>query len=226
MSGEAFAPKPGEPFILRKGLVVSKALGLRANDLETLLRGIRTVDPLSIYYHVHHPYFSRVSVRPEYPSAFAIWTAKQLGQPILAERLSGIDLHEVRGDLEELRRAFATRIDEYLRAAPPGAALVQSPPDRAFDFCTMQFVVIRAAPPAATAPELAAALRRAGSMVVFYHTYDALVRLGRPTNDFAEWTRAALGREDLAAALGRLDPYVHSVDELRSRVIAILEGGV
>lgn len=225
MGDERFEPRAGEPFVLRKGLFVSTALGLRATDLESLLRCIQVVDPFSIYYHVHHPYFSRVSVRPAYPSAFAIWAAKMLGQPILAERLSGINLHEVRGNLEELRHAFVARISEHLQEQGPAVGRIQSPPGRAFDFCTMQLVVLQAAPPVSTLGELIEAVRKVGSMGVFFHTYDALVRLGRPTNDFAEWVRRSLGVEDLGNALGRVDPYVHSVDGVREQILSILQKG-
>ncbi|OGC37727.1 hypothetical protein A2526_06585 [candidate division WOR-1 bacterium RIFOXYD2_FULL_36_8] len=54
---------------------------------------------------------------------------------------------------------------------------------------------------------------------LYYHFFDARLRLGHKTNDFSNWIRGSFGDEILAQKIERLDPYFMTMDELKSRII-------
>ena len=46
--------------------------------------------------------------------------------------------------------------------------------------------------------------------------------IGRPTNDFAMWLAEQLGLKDLAEQVSHLDPYAHSLETVRSNLVALI----
>ena len=55
---------------------------------------------------------------------------------------------------------------------------------------------------------------------LYFHFFEARLRLGRRTNDFSRWL-ADQGRPDLAAAIDALNPYVRTLDELRQDIVQL-----
>jgi len=60
---------------------------------------------------------------------------------------------------------------------------------------------------------------------IYYHVFEARLRLERPTNDFSMWMEDALGCQDLADEIARLDPYTYTMEELRKRIVSIIRSG-
>jgi len=58
------------------------------------------------------------------------------------------------------------------------------------------------------------------SLSLFFHFFEARLRLERPTNDFSQWLMA---REEhkLAQAIDRLDPYSMTMNELKEQIISL-----
>lgn len=63
-------------------------------------------------------------------------------------------------------------------------------------------------------------LPRVTLVSLYYHFFEARLRLERPTNDFSMWL-AAKGATDLAEAVERVDPYAASLDELKGDIVSI-----
>jgi hypothetical protein len=59
---------------------------------------------------------------------------------------------------------------------------------------------------------------------LYFHFFEARLRLDRKTNDFSYWLEQQ-GARDLAGAIDRLDPYIMTLDELRSRIVDIGTAG-
>jgi hypothetical protein len=100
-----------EPFQFMTETGVVRWTGYIADDLPTLLRGLRRVDGSSIYYHVHHAVFRRPKYTwAEYTNDFVHWTFWALGQKGLAEKLSSVaplkcgDVDQCRQELLQLIR--------------------------------------------------------------------------------------------------------------------------
>ena len=57
---------------------------------------------------------------------------------------------------------------------------------------------------------------------LYYHIYESRLRLEQPTNDFSKWLET-LGEKELAGQITRLDPYTHTMEGLRSRLIQLIQ---
>ncbi len=57
---------------------------------------------------------------------------------------------------------------------------------------------------------------------IYYHVFDARLRLQRTENDFSRWFRD-LGKKRLAEEVERLDPYTHTLEGLRKRIVSLVE---
>jgi hypothetical protein len=57
---------------------------------------------------------------------------------------------------------------------------------------------------------------------IAYHMFDARLRLEQGDNDFSKWFDDVLGEHKLAEAFRRVDPYTHTADGLRRRLLGLV----
>ena len=55
---------------------------------------------------------------------------------------------------------------------------------------------------------------------LYYHVFDAKLRLERGDNDFSAWFES-LGLTDLAREMQSLDPYTYTLEGLRKRIMVL-----
>ena len=56
---------------------------------------------------------------------------------------------------------------------------------------------------------------------LYFHIFEARMRLKNTDNDFSRWLRG-LGKERFAAEISRLDPYTYTLEGLREEIISII----
>jgi hypothetical protein len=91
-----------------------------------------------------------------------------------------------------------------------------------FFFLKSVHVVMPTRYTASTLLEFAQALECVSVHSLYFHIFDARLRLGRPTNDFAIWLAEQLGLRELASSVSQLDPYAHTLDALRSLLLSLV----
>ena len=69
-------------------------------------------------------------------------------------------------------------------------------------------------------PDFFAKLPLITNASLYFHFFEARLRLGRQTSDFSRWL-ADRGRNDLAAAIDGLNPYIRTLDELKQDIIRV-----
>jgi hypothetical protein len=74
---------------------------------------------------------------------------------------------------------------------------------------------------AGTLGEFAEHLKRVSVASLYYHVFDAHLRLENGENDFSLWFRA-LSMPSLADEVIRLDPYTYTLEGLRKRLLVIV----
>lgn len=217
------APPPAgvKPFRFYTSLVLQESTGLRAATLPTLLKLLRTVPDSSIYYHTHYFLLQHHYLTPEPTNDFAYWVAEVLGDARLGELLASIDTME-HSTLQSLRGALAGTIERYLQEAPT-ARFRFVPTWQEFFFLKSRHVIMPTPYTASTLPGFTQVLRHISIHALYFHVFDARLRLGRPTNDFAIWLGDHLGLKTLAENVARLDPYAHNLETLRSILLSLLE---
>lgn len=205
-----------EPFQFYTERRLIALTGVKAANLAQLLTGLREVSGSSIFYHTHHQYLAQHFEKPRFYNDFAMWAWQALQEERLAEELAAIDLLMFT-TIRKLREAIAEIIERRLGEA---GGLRDCREGNEFHFCKSKSFILPTGVLAHDVPELFARLQQATNASVYFHFFEARLRLGEPTNDFSRWLRGR-GENELAAAVERLDPYVRTLDELKQDIASL-----
>jgi len=58
---------------------------------------------------------------------------------------------------------------------------------------------------------------------IYYHIFEARLRLGKKQDDFSRWVEEQLNLPDLAAKIAKLDFYMTSLETIRHRLIKLCD---
>lgn len=209
-----------KPFVFSTQLSLRELTGLRARTLDELVEHLRTVPGSCIYYHTHHFLQRHQYLSPEPPNDFAYWVAEALGEDRISEQLSAIDtLHYT--SIRALREKFIETL-ERAREKRPESFKKPAPEDEQFYFMKSVSVVFPASYSASTLAEFLEALGKVSISSLYFHIFAARLRLDKPTNDFSLWLENEMGEKELAAEVSRLDPYTHTMEGLRTRIMSLV----
>ena len=215
-------PEPSntrEPFEFQSRLNLTLLTGVRARDLAELAEHLRTAPGAVIYHHTHHFLVQHQFLSPEPPNDFAYWVSNILLEERLGEELAAIDLLEFHR-LGDLRDALVGVIANHMERASEVRA---APPGMEFYFMRSVSFVLPTGLRVHDLREFYAALERVSPSAIAYHMFDARLRLERGDNDFSYWLENTLKETSVAAALRTLDPYTHTEEGLRRRMLAAIE---
>ena len=205
-------------FQFRTKLDQTILLGVKARDASALLDGIRTVPNSSIYYHTHHFLQQHHYLSPEPPNDFAYWITEVLNDDVLGEKLSSIDIVQFHS-ISELRN----RLEEILASHLKGIEdLSTCPRGEEFHFMASRTFALQTAYVAHDLSEFSTILQRISINSIYFHIFDATLRLEQNENDFSLWFKS-LGKPELAEEVLRLDPYTHTLEGLRKTILGMVK---
>lgn len=213
-----------EPFRFFTRLNISELTGLSADTIGGLVERIKTVPGSSIYHHTHRFLQQHQYLSPEPPNDFSYWVTSELGEDELGELLSSIDTVRFTC-IRDLRNAIVGVIEAYLKRNP-AAAKKTANPDSRFHFIKSVSFVIPTDYVAHDLAEFREHLRKITIDSVYFHVFEARLRLEKGTNDFSAWMENSLDDKRLADELSRLDPYSFTMEELRERIGRIIENRI
>jgi len=213
--------KAKEPFRFCTRLHLSELTGLRAATLSQLLTIIKEVSGSCIYHHTHRFLQQHQYLSPEPPNDFAYWVSDILGEDELGEKLASIDTMQY-PTIRSLRDKIAQTIEEYLNDSP-FAKLRFAREGEEFHFMKSVSFVIPTNYVAHDLKEFKDILGNVTIDSIYFHIFEARLRLERKTNDFSYWIDNSLGDKKLADNISSLDPYTRTLDDLRKTVIQIIE---
>lgn len=206
------------PFQFSTRLTLRESTGLRAVSLGQLLKHLKTVPGAVIFHHTHHYLQQHQSLTPEPPNDFAYWVTEVLGDKVLGEQLASVDTIQF-ASLRALRERLIETIDQHLRGRPR-LRFQAVPPDEALYLLKAISIVVPTPYRATTLEAFAGALQAVTINSLYFHIFEARLRLERG-NDFAKWFES-LGEPALARAVMALDPYTHTMEELRRTILALI----
>jgi len=192
-------------------------LGIKATTLTDLLAGIKSVPDSSIYFHTHKFLLQHQFISPEPPNDFAFWVTNALNENILGERIASMELIRVK-NVAELRKQLVDLIEGSLIGH---TRVVDSPPGEEFHFMSSQTFVLESPYAACSLKEFCVCLNNVSTSSLFYHIFDARLRMNREENDFSEWFRR-IGNQSLADAVRQIDPYAQSLESLRKNILNLM----
>ena len=193
-------------------------LGVRANTIEELLAGVKSVPDSSIYFHTHRFLNQHQYLSPEPPNDFAYWVSNILADDVLGERLWSVDIVRFHS-IHELRQKLIAILGAHLASAE---RKIECAAGEEFHFMASRTFVLSTGYAARSLAEFAEILGKVSIHSIYFHVFDAKLRLRNDENDFSRWFRG-LGKTELAEASRRLDPYSHTLDGLRRELIALVK---
>ncbi len=209
-----------ETFRFYTSSILVEITGKKAHHLKEFVNILKEIDESSIFFHVHHALRDYSFAAGQYSNDFAHWVAEDVEEKSLAERLASINVRDFT-DLNSIRNKLVGIIEEHLAST---IEIRKAPPGREFYFLRSTEMISATHYEVTTLEEFTRALDRVGMRSIYFHFFDARLRLGRKTNDFSNWIQSSLGEEEKARKINNLDPYFMTMDQLKSRIIAICLG--
>ncbi len=213
--------KAKEPFRFYTRLHLSELTGLKAVNLSQLLGILKEVPGSSIYHHTHRFLQQHQYLSPEPPNDFAYWVSSVLAEDALAEELASIDTIQY-SNIRSLREKIIQTIEDYLKEHPM-AKLKFANEEEAFYFIKSISFVVPTKYVAHDLKEFISILERVTVDSIYFHIFEARLRLEKQTNDFSLWIETSLGDKPLADRIANIDPYTRTLEDLRRTLIRIIE---
>lgn len=213
--------RAAEPFRFYSRLHLTELTGLKAAGLVQLVRLLKSVPGGSIYYHTHRFLQQHQYLSPEPPNDFAYWVREILGEEELGERLASIDIIQF-STIRSLRERIIETIEGYLVEHPE--AKTRFPREGGeLHFKKAVSFILPTQHVSYDLREFVEILKRITIDSIYFHIFEAKLRLEKGTNDFSNWIENSIGNEPLAHSIARLDPYVFTLEDLRRTITDLIE---
>jgi hypothetical protein len=212
--------RAAEPFrfVDYEGLVV--ASGAEARNLREFLEIVGRASGDILHHHLFRAVLNHRYGAWDYTNDFSAWAATALGDPALAEKLSSLDPFR-RGTIEDAREAIVDIVEDHLDSL---STVPWARPGLAFHFASGMYFAMPSRREAWTVAELRAGIAQIPLSSLYYHFHEARLRGDDDEDDFSRWLEDALSRVELARRLRAIDFYLFSLEELRQRVVGLLDG--
>jgi len=194
---------------------IKELLGQKADNEAQLLEMIEDVHPDSIYYHMHSYFLRHVYLSGPFPNDFANWAAIELRDNVLGEKLANVSVSPEKS-LEDIRMDLVETIDKHLSEMRFVAPILRGSP---FHFMKSQIVEVPLGTEAQDLSEFIQALQDVHASALYYHIFEARIRVRKGRNDFSIWLDDVLGYAQLAEGIEGIDFYMFSLEGLRLKIL-------
>lgn len=207
------------PFKFYTRFTLPQLTGMYAQNLKELLNGIKNADDSIIYYHTHHYLIQHHYTIPSSPNDFAYWITERLGENLLGEEISSIDLWDF-NTMIDYKNEVIKKITAFT-AKNTNARHVGM--NERFNFMKAITFVMSTGKEAYTLSEFHDILKNITIFSVYYHFFESHFRLESHLNDFTMWIKSELKLPELAQKISNLDPYTLTMDNLKEYIIKYTE---
>lgn len=206
-----------EPFEFKQAVSILKSTGEKANCIDRLRDLISKVSDESIFHHMSQ-YFLKEHILG-YTNDFAQWAGESLEERALAERLSNVDPYAFKS-IAQTRKELMRVIDDYLSEFPEPRCVLSGDEFYFNEAITLIFPVgIKVK----NLADFLMALRQIDPGSIYFHFYEARIRLGKGIDDFSRWFKNSLNRKRLVKKIKTIDPFMHNIDGIRKHIIEMIE---
>jgi len=176
----------------------------------------------AIFQHTFQTLEEHHYVQEGFTNDFAQWSFSACNEVGLAERLASVDVREFTS-VKALREKINATVDDYLKKNPQARDRVAFEP---FYFCASDTVVVPTPFVARNLGEFADGLQRVSLHSIHFHFIEARVRLKLNSNDFSLWLEEEMDLGSLADRLNRIDIYTSTLQDVRRKILKIVESAV
>jgi hypothetical protein len=207
------------PFQFATAAYLVRVENQKANTLKNLMEGLEHTSDEAIFLHTFQCLGRYHFLTEGFSNDFAQWALASLNQPVLAERLGGVDVRDYTS-LPDLRNDLRQMVADFCLQNPRAAEQWAFEP-----FYFLRAVEVTRPLPwdARTLAGFRAGLERLSHSSFYYHFIASRLRLQLRTNDFSNWFTTALGLPDLARRADRIDIYTNTLDTAREELIEMVD---
>ena len=206
------------PFHFYTRLNLTELLGRKAKNISELLEGIKAVPGSSIYYHTHRFLQQHHFLSPEPPNDFAYWLTDILNLEKLGEAIASVNVIDFK-KLKDLRSAFIKILTDYLAQEK---RMIDCPEGEEFHFMSCMTAILPTPYVASNLTEFVEILGKISINSLYFHIFEAPMRLEKGENDFSAWL-GGIGEKELAQKISNLDPYTITLEGLRQKIIRMVK---
>jgi hypothetical protein len=211
-----------QPFQFVTASYLTRVEAFKVDTISGMYCGLNEAGDSTIFYHTFQTLGRHHFLTEGFSNDFAQWVLASCNQPVLAERLAGIDIRNYTNTQElrqDLRRIFGDFCKEKRTAAEQRAF-------EPFYFCSAVEVTLPLPWDARSLAGFRGGLERLSHASFYYHFIASRLRLGLRTNDFSHWFRTDLHLNHLADRTDRIDVYTNTLDTARRELIEIVDGEI
>jgi len=211
--------KPDKPFYFNTSEHLLRIGKERAATLAELLQALETCPEDSIFQHTFRTLQEHHFIRQGFSNDFAHWSLSACHEPVLAEKLASVDVHEFTA-IDGLRRRMIEIVAEFLQRHPGSHSRPASEP---FYFCASDIVVLPTAFAADSLRGFLDGLQHVGVHSIHHHFIEARLRLHLMSNDFSQWLEEEAGLPRIADSIERIDIYTNTMEGVRQLIARMIE---
>ncbi|MGD2278836.1 MAG: DUF5752 family protein [Candidatus Omnitrophota bacterium] len=198
---------------------LKELLAEKADNELQLLTLIEDVPTDSIYYHTHSYFLRHFYLAGQYPNDFANWAALQVRDRVLGEKL-GIVTPSGDKSIEDIRTELLDIIDNHLSSIKAVPSAVYGEP---FYFMKSKVMEIPMGISVDNLSDFVEAFKTIHASAIYNHIFEARLRLKKGKSDFSIWLDEVLGMDELAENIEKIDCYMYSLEDLRTKIINLCE---
>jgi small-conductance mechanosensitive channel len=208
-----------QPFHFHSHVHLAELTGLQAKNLFEMVSALRKIPEEGIYYHTNHFLEEHQYLIPELSNDFANWVRNSLGDDVLAERLANISIFEFK-DLAAFRERLVGIMEEYLSRNGMEREAIEG---REFHFLKSVSVILSTVYVAHDLREFIESLKKISPDSLYFHIFESRLWAGDRDNDFSAWLKHEMEEKELGGEISRIDPYIYTLEGLRSQLIQVIE---
>ncbi len=207
-------------FFTEQGIVYYSTF--KADNLKSLLTGLRGVPSSSIFFHLYHSLLRRHFTTTDYMNDFAQWVWGVLWHKTLGEKLASFDpleftrIRDARTKLIEILENYVGETEYFLRV----------PEEQAFYFRCVKSFIYPLGIQISTLHEFMQGIRMVSPNSLFYHLIESRLRLRVDSNDFSLWLAEEMDQPELAGEINNISPYEYNLEEIRNKIITLVQDAV
>jgi hypothetical protein len=130
-----------------------------------------------------------------------------------------VDPFEFR-ELEAFRGELISIIDDHLSKMPIVPRVIFGQP---FHFNTSRILQVPTSMEVRTLQEFRSALSEVEVSAIYFHVFESRHRLKQEESDFSAWIEHSLGMPELAQQLRAINPYLGSLERVRSALLTVCD---
>ena len=195
--------------------------GQKAGNLKEFLHILEESEDKVIFHHLYKPQMKSFQKMGEFPNDFANWAAYGLEDIALAEKLANFDPYDYQ-KVSQAREKLVEIIEEHMWDLP---TIPWVRPGSEFYFSSATSIMLPMDIEVATIKELREAMDILPDSSLHFHFYEERKRnKDKEHDDFSIWMEDNFDNVDeLVEEIREIDFYFFSLDEIRKKIIHILD---